>query len=69
MKIAALKILNVSNNQIDQLTLSLPLMKVLNASSNKITSVNLVESKELENLDISNNLLIEIFTKINDVNT
>jgi len=69
MKIAALKILNVSNNQIDQLTLSLPLLKSLNASTNKITSVNLVESKELENLDISNNLLIEIFTKINDVNT
>lgn len=53
MKIATIKSLNVSNNQIEQLNLILPACKTLNASHNKITAVNLTESKEIESLDIS----------------
>jgi len=66
MKIATIKSLNVSHNQIEQLSLSLPLCKTLNASNNKITAVNLTESKEIESLDISYNLLTELFTKLGD---
>jgi len=53
LKIATIKILNISKNQIEQLTLTLPLLKELNASNNKITAVNLLDTKELENIDLS----------------